>query len=215
MDPVALLNAPWKRAALALGLIAALLVVAALAAWRGYGFGRETAEAEGRAALAEYEARVAEAGRLASDLARRILDAEIARRDDLERDLRAALKTVAAQRRALTKKEIAHASLDVAVADGLVLLGPDWLRLYNRALGLGDRAGLPGAAARPDGDAGQAGAAESGILRTGGGVTLRDVLAHARDVGRYMGELRARYRALVRWAEGLPRTMEEERRPWN
>lgn len=194
------------KAALVLGAVLLLAAVAGLSAWRGYEWGYGVAESKGRAELGEYRASVEKASALAADTARKVLDAEIVRRDSLEQELSQALSTIKEQRRRLTKKEIAHASHDVAVADGTCVLGPDWLCLYNQALGLGDGDRVPGAAAGVDAGAGQAGAADPGVLRQGGGVTPADILAHARDVGRYMEELRARYQALVAWAEGLPRS---------
>lgn len=189
-----------------LAIALAVLLALGAATWRGYAWGHGVAETEGRAELAEYRAQVSEANALAQDTARRVLDTEIVRRDGLERDLGAALKTVAAQRREITKWRMADAARDVSFAGGGVLLGLDWLCLYNAALGLGDGQCLPRAASGPDGDAGRAGAPDAGVLRASRGVTPADVLAHARDVGRYMMELRARYLALIAWADGLPRT---------
>jgi hypothetical protein len=190
--------------------LAALLALGA-ATWRGYAWGYDVAETRGRAELAEYRAQVADAEALASDAARRVLAAEILRRDQAEADLGRALQTVAAQRREITKRRIADAARDVVFADGAVLLGPDWLCLYNRALGLGDGHCLPRAASGPDGGAEPASGPDAGVLRAGRGVTPADILAHARDVGRYMAELRTRYLALIAWADGLPRTQTEKR----
>lgn len=219
----------WKYAALAACLLLLLAGVAGLAAWRGYDHGYDTAQAKGNAQVAALDAAQAEASALASDAARRALDAEIVRRDRLQSELAAALKTISAQRREITRERIAHAARDTfageqnwtsrqrrpegegqegpshvapAPADVGCLLGPDWLRLYNEALGLGHAAEpVPAASSDAAGSPAGPGTADVGLLREAA-VTPADVLAHARDMGAYTRELRAKLETLGAWAQG-------------
>ncbi|MHC1753802.1 hypothetical protein [Humidesulfovibrio sp.] len=193
---------------LALGLGGALLVLLLCLActWGGYRHGHATATNAGDAKYAKLEASIERANRLASDTARRIVDAEIIRRDDLAQSLATARATIAAQGRAITNQRIAHASQAVAVADGRCTFGPDWVGLYNEAWGFGH--GDPaGAAPAPgsDGAAGSLPAAQAGEFRQGG-VTPEDIQVVNRDNARICRDIKARYQKLIEWAEGLPKT---------
>jgi hypothetical protein len=204
MDLSALLSTGKGKLALGLGA-ALLLIVACLACgWGGYRHGRSTATADGEAKLAKLEAAQAQANRLASDTARRIVDAEVIRRDALERSLATARAAIAARSRAITNGRIEDASRAVVVADGHCAFGAGWVRVWNEALGLGDRdsagtAAAPGAA----GTAGVVQAADAGVFQ---GVTPEDVLANHRDNMTLCRDIAARYQALLEWAQGLPQT---------
>lgn len=192
---------------LALGLGAALLVVLVCLActWGGYRQGYGTATAEGDAKYSKLEAAQANANRLASDTARRIVDAEVIRSGELENGLSIARATIAAQGRTITNRRIADASRAVVIVDGHCSFGPGWVQPWNEALGLGNCGG-GGSAAAP-GAAGKAGtlqAADAGLLQ--GAVTPEDILANHRDNMTLCRDIAARFLTLITWAEGLPKT---------
>ena len=195
-------TSPYRKAAIVLAIVLACLGC--------YFFGRHDgytkAEALGDAKYAKLEAAQEAANRLASDTARRIVDAEIQRRDELERILSNARATIAAQGRAITNRRIADASLSVAPAvDGRCTFGPGWVGLYNEALGLGHGADdQPATAPGPAGEAGRVPAPEAGELQ---GVTPEDVLIIHRDNALLCRDIKARYLALREWALGLPQTV--------
>jgi hypothetical protein len=195
-----------RRLLLVLGCLLVLGLVAGLAAWKGYRAGFDRADADRRAEVAEIHAHHAEALADAERTARQLLQDQTRRGNELERQYLAATKTIAAQRRELTNRRIADASRDVDVSDGLCRLGPDWVRLYNEALGCDRGHAVPAA---PPGAAGAAGtglAADARILPGGGtvtpAVTPEDVLAHMRDYGARCRALEAQLIALIDWAEG-------------
>ncbi len=207
MSLAALLDPTSTARKLALGLGAALVVtLACLAcAWGGYRHGHSTAKAEGDAKYAQLSASVADSNRLASDTARKIVDAEVIRRDKLAEDLSSAQATIAAQGRAITNQRIEDASHAVATVDGHCTFGPGWVGLYNEALDLGhgDPA-VPGTAPGAGGEAGAVQAAQGGELP--GAVTPEDILATHRDNSIVCRNIKAKYLALREWALGLPKT---------
>jgi hypothetical protein len=208
MNLTSLLDPTSTARKLAIGLGAALLLVLAClaCAWFGYQHGRSTATAEGDAKYSKLETQQASANRLASDTARRIVDAEILRRDEAEKELTKALATIAAKSGAITERRIKDASRAVVpAADGRCRFSSSWVRLYNAASGFGD--GDPdgaASAARVAGEAGRVPEAEGGELPSN--VSPEDVLITHRDNMRTCQDTTARYLELVEWAEGLPKT---------
>jgi hypothetical protein len=207
MDLTSLMSTPGRKLALGLGA-ALLLILASLAcAWGGYRHGFTTATDKGEAKYAKLEAAQEAANRLASDTARRIVDAEIVRRDKLAEELAAARTTISEQGKKITNRRIEDASLSVVpAADGRCTFGPGWVGLYNEALGFGigaggDPATAPGAA----GEAAGIPAAEAGEFQQGG-VTPEDVQITHRDNALLCRDIKAKYLALIKWAQGLPQT---------
>jgi hypothetical protein len=203
------------KARLALGLFATLVLMLLYLAvyYGGYRNGHAKAEALGQARYARLEAAQAQANRLASDAARRVAEAEVIRRDELERSLSAARATIAAQGRKITKGRIADASRDVAADSGRCLYGPEWVGMWNEAWGFGN--GDPAGSAAASGAAGGAAgvpAAQAGEFRQGG-VTGEDIQVTNRDNAIACRDIKARYLALRRWALGLPKTVTKEVRP--
>jgi hypothetical protein len=192
--------------ALGAGVLLLTVLLCGLAAWKGYRAGFDRADADRRAEVAEIHAHHAEALAGAERIARERLDAETIRAAVIEREYLAATQTIAAQRRAITRERIRHASLDVAAVGGACAFGPDWVRLYNEALGCDRGHALPAAASGAAGQAGAADAPDAGVLRGGAavtdGVTPADILAHARDYGARCRALAAQLNALIDWAEG-------------
>lgn len=198
LDP----TSPYRKAAIVLAIVLACLGC--------YFFGRHDgytkAEALGEAKYAKLEAAQEAANRLASDTARRLVDAEIVRRDVLAGELATARTTIAAQGRAITNRRIADASLSVAAVDGRCTFGPGWVGLYNEALGFGHGAGGdPPAAPGAAGKAAGVPALEAGEFQQGG-VTPEDVQVTHRDNALLCRDITARYLALREWALGLPQT---------
>lgn len=212
MDLSALTSDFKGKIALALGGALAVLLLCLACAWGGYRHGHATATSAGDAKLAKLVAAQADANRLASDTARRIVDAEIIRRDQLAGDLATARAVIAAQGRAITNQRIEDASQSVVAAPaGGCIFGADWVRIWNEAWGFGH--GDPaGAAAAPgvDGASGGLPPAQAGEFQQGG-VTPEDVLAVNRDNALLCRDIKARYEMLIEWAEGLPQNMEEGR----
>jgi len=171
MDLSSLLSSAssWKgKLALGLGVLLLILLVGLAGLWVGYRHGRSTATAEGDAKYAELEKVQADANRLASDTARKVLDAEVVRRDELEKSLSTALATIADQGLKITNRRISDASRSVVVVAGRCSFGPGWVQLWNEALGFGD--GDPGRSAAAPGAVGAARAAQpadSGLLPAG------------------------------------------------
>lgn len=193
-------TSPYRKAAIVLAIVLACLGCYLFGRHDGY----TKAEALGEAKYAKLEAAQETANRLASDTARRIVDAEILRRDELERSLSTARATIAAQGREITNRRIADASRSVAAVDGRCTFGPGWVGLYNEALGLGHGADdQPAPAPGPAGEAAGVPAPEAGELQ---GVTPEDVLITHRDNALLCRDIKARYLALREWALGLPQT---------
>lgn len=198
---------PWRKAALGLAGALLLLLLCGLAAWRGHAAGYAKAEALGNAQVARLEAVQAQALAKAEALARQRLAEETARAADIERQYLAAQRNLRAARLEITNRRIADASRDVAPDPAGRCRFPDgWVRLYNAALGIGDRADAVSAPAPGAPGAAGAGAAPgSGVLPGAAGaaaVTPEDILAHARDYGGRCQALEAQLRALIQWAEG-------------
>ena len=212
MIPAAVLAAlkdvsPWRKVALGLAGALLLLLLCGLAAWRGYAAGFAKAEALGRAEVSRLEAAQAQALAKAEALARQRLAEEAARAADIERQFLAAKRNLRAARLEITNRRIADVSRDVASDPAGRCLFPDgWVRLYNEALGVRDRAdAVPTPAPGAPGTAGAGPAPGPGVLPGPAGaaaVTPEDILAHARDYGGRCQALEAQLRALIRWAEG-------------
>jgi hypothetical protein len=188
--------------ALGAGVLLLTVLLCGLAAWKGYRAGFDRADADRRAEVAEIHAHHAEALADAERIARERLEAETARAAVIEHEYLAATQTIAAQRRAITRERIRHASLDVAAVGGACAFGPDWVRLYNEALGCDRGYAVSAAAPGPADQAGAAGAADADVLRGGARVTPADILAHARGYGARCRALEAQLNALIDWAEG-------------
>ncbi len=183
------------------GVLLLLALLCGLAAWRGYHAGFDRADAERRAEVAEIHAHHADALADAERIARARLEAETVRAAVIEREYLDAAQTIAAERRAITRERIRHASLDVAAVGGACAFGPDWVRLYNEALC--DRGhALPATASGPADQAGAADAPDAGVFRGGARVTPADILAHVRNYGARARALEAQLSALIDWAEG-------------
>jgi hypothetical protein len=137
-------------------------------------------------------------------MARKQLEAATARTHELESQYLAAQQTIEKQSRELTNQRIVHASKDVDTADGTCRFGPEWVRLYNEATGARDRGdAVPASAARADDEAGTSQTAQAGILPGAPTVTPEDILAHARDMGRYTRKLETQVASWIEWAAGL------------
>ncbi len=195
------------KLALGLGLTLALVLLYLAVYWGGYRHGYGTAKAAGDAKYNALKASQEHANSLASDEARKVLDAEIIRRDGLARDLAVARATIAAKSGAITERRIADVSRSVTpAADGRCRFSVGWVRLYNEAAGFGDGDSTGSAASpRADGAAGGVQAAAGGQLPSG--VTEEDVLITHRDNMRVCQDIKARYLGLVKWARGLPQTV--------
>jgi hypothetical protein len=188
------------------GLVLVAVLACLACGYAGYRHGYGTAKAEGDAKYSDLKAEQADANRLASDAARRIVDAEIIRRDELERKLSKALATVESQSSKITTGRIAHASQAVAVDGGRCVFGPEWVGLFNEAWGFGLGAGGDASASSgADGEAAGVPAAQAGEFRQGG-VTPEDIQVVNRDNARACRDLRDRYLVLVEWAQSLPKT---------
>ncbi|SNR95548.1 hypothetical protein SAMN04488503_2014 [Humidesulfovibrio mexicanus] len=140
MDLTTLTAIPARKLALGLGGALAVLLLCLASAWSGYRHGHATAKAEGDTALAEL--RQAEATAWAESKAK-ALDRYVAatqRADQTAADYLAARQRLA-QTRTLITKEIPHATAGLAAC----AFGPDFVRVYNQALGLGGP-GVPEAA---------------------------------------------------------------------
>lgn len=213
MELTTLTSSPGRKLALGLGAALAVLLLCLACAWVGYRHGHATATDAGNAKYARLEAAQERANRLAADTARRMVDAEVIRRDQLAGDLATARATIAAQGRAITNQRIAHASQSVAVSAGRCTFGPGWVGLYNEAWGFGhgDPAGAAPAPG-PDGAAGSVPSAQAGEFRQGG-VTPEDIQVVNRDNARICRDTTAKYLKLVQWAQGLPTTTAQEARP--
>ena len=207
MDLTTLASKPGAKLALGLGGALLVLLLCLACAWGGYRHGFTTATDKGDAKYAKLEAAQEAANRLASDTARRIVDAEVIRRDKLAEELADARTTIAAQGRAITNRRIEDASRSVVAVDGHCTFGPGWVGLYNESWGFGhgDPAG-PAAAPGPGGEAGAIPTAQAGEFRQGG-VTPEDIQVVNRDNARICRDTTAKYLKLIKWAEGIPKTV--------
>ncbi len=195
-----------RKVALSLGVALAVLVLCLACAWGGYRHGHSTAKDKGDAQYTRLVAAQVNANRLASDTARRIVDAEVIRRDKLVKELATAHAAIEAVSLTITDRRISDASHSVAAADGRCTFGAEWVGLYNESWGFGD--GDPaGSAAAPgaDGEARGVPTAQGRSL-PGGPVTPEDIQAVNRHNARVCLNIKASYLKLVTWAEGLPKT---------
>lgn len=184
--------------------VAGILIVLVAGGWIAHLYGKlERQEAR-------YEARIADMAREVSQKektrAEAVAEAERAARERLEKETArvAALSAELSDARKKLAKE--RQNFDVrlqkvasAARRDCAGLSPDWVRLYNEALGLARSGGGPagqdadsaGSAEAPR----QAGTARAG-LQPGALATPEDVLAHVRDYGGYCRRLEAQARAL-------------------
>ena len=161
--------------------------------WAGYSWADNARIAEVASLKGEY----AEAQAKAEAKARELLESETKRANDLAVKFQGAKKQLAAQTQDITRR-IRHAAQAGAAGCSF---GPDFVRLYNEALGyraLPQNAGAAGA----DHGGGPASAAGPGILPDRP-VTPEDLLAHVRDFGSWSRGMEAQLRALGEFlAEG-------------
>jgi hypothetical protein len=181
----------------------AVMVALALAFGRGYRAGFERADtarrvevAELRAILDGWKGEQAKAWAEAERHAREELEAAQARATALALRLDGAKREHAAKVRDITRR-IPHATAGLDCA-----FGPDFVRLYNEAIGAA--AGRPGDGAVPQaaGPAPVAGAPDAAPavgpgLRPIRAVTPADILAHIRDFGARSQSLEAQVNALI------------------
>lgn len=205
MNPVLMLAGDgWKKLALGLGLAIVVTIAIGVAAWRGYKAGYAAADLKRQAEVADIIADHSKALAKAEKIVRERLETEVARSNELQTRFQAARRTIEKQSRELTNQRIVHASKDVDTADGTCRFGPEWVRLYNEATAGRNRGGtVPAATAPADGDAGATQAPHAGILPGAPTVTPEDILAHARDMGRYTRKLEAQVVSWIEWAAGL------------
>jgi len=148
-----------ERMALGLGAVLAVIILCLVCSWASYQHGSSTATAKGDKALAELRQAQADAvsESKAKALDRYVLAAQ--RADQTAADFITARQRLA-ETRTLITKEIPHATAGLDAC----AFGPDFLRVYNQALGLG-AGGVP-APAGPGGaaaDHAAARAADAGL----------------------------------------------------
>lgn len=202
MIPLTLLaGGGWKKLAMGLGTALVLFVLLGVAFLRGYGTGYKAADLERRAEVSATREDHALALAGAEAEARKRLDAATARAAQAEGKYLSAVKTIAAQRRTITRERIANASR-TAVA-GNCLFGPEWVRIYNEAIGAGTGDGghpVPSPAPGADNATGAAPPADAGILQS---VTPEDILAHIRDYGARNRQLEQQVLGWIEWSQSL------------
>lgn len=125
------LTKPATKLALGLGLALLVLLLCLACTWGGYRHGHTTATDKGDKALAELRQAQSDAWAesKAKALDRYVLATQ--RADLAAADYLTARQSLAATR-TLTLKEIPHATADLDACS----FGPDFLRVYNQALGL-------------------------------------------------------------------------------
>ena len=140
MNLTTLTAKPAAKLAMGLGLALLVLLLCLASAWGGYRHGHATATNAGDAKYAKLEA--AQANAWAESKAKALDRYALAtqRADALAADYLTARQRLA-QTRTLTLKEIPHATAGLDAC----AFGPDFLRVYNQALGLGaaNSGGLP------------------------------------------------------------------------
>ena len=169
--------------------------------------------AELRAEYADKNAVRALAVADAERTARLKLEAETARANTLAAALMQARTRLADARREFSRRIAAYAAQYTAVVDPVY--GPEFIRLYNEAIGLAPAAGAGGgpvpedaAAAGTGATADAAGTAGARLLPAAPGiagaatVSGADILAHMRDYGGRCQALEAQVNGLIRLAEG-------------
>jgi len=180
-------------------LVSILLALAVFGGgyWCGYSRADNARVAEVATIKAEHVAAYAEAERHA----RERLEEETAKANDLAVRLQQEKGRIVVQTKVITRR-----IKDAAQSAAGCSFGPDFVRLYNEALGYPGGGALPesaGAAGAGHG-AGPAPAAGSGVLPgtpVTPPVTPEDLLAHARDFGAWARGLEAQTRALAAFAQ--------------
>ena len=179
---------PGVKLALGLGGLLLVILLCLATAWGGYRHGHATAKAAGDKVLAEL--RQAEAEAWAESKAK-ALDRYVAatrQADQAAAEHLSARQRLAAARTLITK-EIPHATAGLDAC----AFGPDFLRVYNQALGLG-AGGMPAPAGSGQfaANAAAPAAADAGLrdnapLNTPLAATASatDLLTHLRDVGEW------------------------------
>lgn len=167
----------------------------------GYWAGWSRADSAREAEVTTLTAGYAEAHAKAEKEAREHLEEETQRANVLAVQLMGEKKRLAAQTQDITRR-IRHAAQAGAAGCSF---GPDFVRLYNEALGYGV-GDLPEDAASGGAvhDAGPAPASGSGVLPVKSvtlAVSPEDLLAHARDYGAWARGLQAQLSAVIRFAE--------------
>ena len=184
-----------------LGVVAGL-IVCALAFGTGYREGFEKADAARRAEVAELTAQAetrkaeqAQAWAAAERKAREELEAATSRVNALAAKLDRAKRDSSAKVKDITRR-IRHATAGLNCS-----FGPDFVRLYNEAIGA---AGCAGGGAVPEaGDPAAVAGAPDAAPSVGAGlrpvraVTPADILAHVRDYGARSQALEAQVNALI------------------
>jgi len=185
-------SSPWRKAALILAGVLALLVLLGVAAWRGYSAGYAKAEALGAAELERVRGEHAAARAAAQAQALRMFDAAKAAAYAAESGYLAKVHKIEAENRELSRRiENAANAVHGAVGSPCVF-GDAFVQYRNEAFGLAAAGDRPVSGAAPGADAGAApaGAPAPGV-RPGPSVTAEDVAAHDRDFGGYCRQVRA------------------------
>lgn len=140
MNLTTLTAKPAVKLALGLGGALLVLLLCLASAWGGYRHGHATATNAGEAKYAKLRQEYADAWAKAKDKALAEYVAATFRADKAATDYLTARQRLA-QTRTLTLKEIPHATAGLDAC----AFGPDFLRVYNQALGLGaaNSGGLP------------------------------------------------------------------------
>ena len=195
-----------NRLALLPWLLLAVVAVAGLSGWAGYSSGYDRAKDKYEARISglvrDYATGEAEGERKA----RERLEAEQARSSAVESKYLAERRDLQSRIRTITNRRIADASSVPAAPGGVCPAGPgpEWVRLYNDALGAGRGPGdLPETAPGAPGAAGAAPAPDSGIPGADGAVSWGDVLANARDNFGRCRDSETRLLAWISWGAGL------------
>ena len=185
--------------------VVGILVACAVAFGTGYRAGFEKADAARRAEVAELSAKAeswkaaqAQAWADAERKAREELEAAQARANTLASRLDRSKREHAAKVRDITRR-IPHATAGLDCA-----FGPDFVRLYNEAIGAaggpGDGAVPQAAGPPPVAGAPNAAPAVGPGLRPIRAVTPADILAHIRDFGARSQAMQAQLDALINLA---------------
>ncbi len=191
-----------EKLALGLGAAILLIVLVGVAGWRGYRAGYASADLKRQAEVAAIRAEHSQAFADAEAEARRQLQTAVNRGNVLEEEFLAAKKVIANQTRQLSNQRIRNASLSVDTADGVCRFGPEWVCLFNEAIGAGDRDLAVSAAT--SGTAGTPGTAKGSgtrILQGVKSVTPEDILACVRDFGQRSRHIETQLVKLIQWAK--------------
>ncbi|MFZ5427096.1 MAG: hypothetical protein ACOZEN_08975 [Thermodesulfobacteriota bacterium] len=161
--------------------------------WAGFSRADSARVAEVATIRAEHAAAYAEAERQA----RERLEAETAKVNDLAARLHEEKGRIVVQTKVITRR-----IKDAARSAAGCSFGPDFVRLFNEALGYpgGGAVSESAGAAGADGDTAAATASGPGLL-PGKPVTPADILAFARDYGAWARSLEAQTRALAAFVQ--------------